>query len=228
MMKTAELRSLMRLKRKNMTEQEIKEKSQKIKEKLGELLDDSSVTERKISRFTRDDNHTVISNAEACLACEKSFTRVKNIMAYFPYGNEVDIREFLEKIIEKKQHVILPRVIDNKNIKGYFVHDLNIGLELEKGYAGIFEPVLDERECDLKSIDLVIIPGTVFDKKCNRIGMGKGFYDRFLADMKNINKNVKFIGVCYDYQIVEEFDVKPRDIAMDMVISDKNTYFYED
>jgi len=85
-------------------------------------------------------------------------------------------------------------------------------------------------EKKIKNINLVIVPGIAFDKLCNRIGMGKGFYDRFLGKLESFIKsnNTKIfltVGVCYDFHIVNKLEVNSRDFPMDIVVTESNVYF---
>ena len=165
--------------------------------------------------------------------CEKlsSFEMIKdckNLMVYAPVRNEVNINSFIEFYIKKNKGVVFPKVVSDE-LKIYWVDDLN---KLEKGYSGILEPNSSQcREVEIKNINLVIVPGLVFDEACNRLGMGKGFYDRFLAKLDNlsVNKNnKKIVGICYDFQVldkVEKLEVNSHDFPMDVVITESNIYF---
>ena len=64
--------------------------------------------------------------------------------------------------------------------------------------------------------DAIIIPGRAFDIKGNRLGRGKGFFDKYLAGFKGIK-----IGICFDFQIFENIPLEPHDLAMDYVVTDK-------
>ena len=91
----------------------------------------------------------------------------------------------------------------------------------QKGYCGIPEPVRRRsREIAPEEIDLVICPCTVFDPACRRMGMGKGFYDRFLP---RCNK-ARFVAVAFEVQKVELLSANPWDVPMDAVITEKTIY----
>ena len=91
----------------------------------------------------------------------------------------------------------------------------------QKGYCGIPEPVRQRsREIAPEEIDLVICPCTVFDPACRRMGMGKGFYDRFLP---RCNK-AHFVAVAFEAQKVELLSANPWDVPMDAVITEKTIY----
>tara|TARA_B110000495_G_scaffold201153_1_gene217926 strand:+ start:795 stop:1244 length:450 start_codon:yes stop_codon:yes gene_type:complete len=72
-------------------------------------------------------------------------------------------------------------------------------------------------------MDLVIVPGRLFDYECNRKGRGGGYYDKYLG-LLNVCKLTIYIGLCYESQMVESLDVNEWDIGVDMVITEKNTW----
>ena len=86
--------------------------------------------------------------------------------------------------------------------------------ELKDGMYGIKEPVSDV-PCDKKSIDLAIIPALAFDTKGFRLGYGKGYYDRFLADT-----DINTIGICHKELLVPKLPHDEFDISVDKVITD--------
>ncbi len=107
-----------------------------------------------------------------------------------------------------KKHFYLPRVNGvNLDILPY---DRS---RLELGAFHIEEPVGDELT-DPAEIELIVVPAVAYDRRGNRLGRGKGFYDRLLSTTKATK-----IGVGYDFQLVDEIDVEPHDIPMDMVIT---------
>ncbi|MCP4482893.1 MAG: 5-formyltetrahydrofolate cyclo-ligase [bacterium] len=148
------------------------------------------------------------------------FSAAQMVMGYFPFGNEVDIRYLLEFFIAKNGFVILPKVVSKTDLRFFVVHDL----DCTHGYCGIFEPCIEscEEVKDFKRVDLALIPGVCFDEQCNRIGMGMGFYDRFLVKAKIAHKNI--IGVGFDFQVVKNLQVKDTDFRMGSVISEKNSF----
>ena len=91
----------------------------------------------------------------------------------------------------------------------------------QRGYCGIPEPVRRRsREIAPEEIDLVICPCTVFDPACRRMGMGKGFYDRFLPRCEK----ARFVAVAYEAQKTELLSANPWDVPMDAVITEKTVY----
>ncbi len=137
------------------------------------------------------------------------------IMGYMGLNDEVDITVVLLRALEDGKKVLLPKCNDDSNtMLACLVSDLK--KDLSTGYAGILEPV-DPRSVGVGEIDVVLVPGRAFDICCNRLGRGKGFYDRFLEKKPSVCK----IGVAFDFQIVDQIETNKDDIFMNGVITEK-------
>lgn len=86
--------------------------------------------------------------------------------------------------------------------------------DMTTGVYGIKEPT-GKLFTDYSSIDFIAIPGVAFDKKGNRLGRGKGYYDRLLPQIPSAYK----VGICFPFQMTEEVPVKAFDIRMDEIIT---------
>jgi 5-formyltetrahydrofolate cyclo-ligase len=93
---------------------------------------------------------------------------------------------------------------------------------VERG-NGFPEPTSTEL-AEPAAIDLVIVPGLAFDPAGNRLGYGKGFYDRFLAQHRNASPHGRTIGICFDFQVLVEIPVTEHDIPVSMVVTDVRTF----
>ena len=145
----------------------------------------------------------VFSQLEKCAA----FLLADKILMYHSLPDELSTIAFLDKWGTKK-HFYLPRVNGvNLDILPY---DRS---RLELGAFHLEEPVGDALP-DPSEIELIVVPAVAYDRRGNRLGRGKGFYDRLLS-----TTNATKIGVGYDFQLVDEIDVEPHDIPMDMVIT---------
>ena len=135
------------------------------------------------------------------------FKSAENILLYWSTSDELPTHEIIEKWSKRKQ-IILPTVVGDKLIlKSYMP-----GQSMKKGALGIWEP--DTADNFTGDIDLMIIPGIAFDSDKNRLGRGKAFYDRFLA-----NKHLVKIGVGFDLQLLSHIPSEKSDIKMDKVIT---------
>ena len=95
-------------------------------------------------------------------------------------------------------------------MKFIFMDDLS---KVEKGYAGIPEPIADGPEGD-DIHALVLMPGLAFDKEGHRIGYGGGFYDKFLAR----EQEHPTLALCYEFQMMEHLETEEFDIPVDCVL----------
>lgn len=131
------------------------------------------------------------------------------IYGYLPYNQEVRTTPMLEKALSDGKRVAVPKVYGD-TMRFLYLTDLS---QVEKGYCGIPEPVLDEpvaREEDA----LVLMPGLAFDAGGGRMGYGGGFYDRFLEE----EPGHPTIALCYDFQIVSAVPAEEHDRPVDAVI----------
>ena len=157
----------------------------------------------------RQDQLTSLSLA----AVDKVLTNVhvvhaRTLVLYHALPDEVDTACLLEHFSDKT--ILLPKVIDSENM------DLRIYTEendLATGCYGIKEPV-GKVFTDFAKIDVAIIPGMAFDRQGHRLGRGKGYYDRLLSKIPQAYK----IGLCFDFQIVDNVHVDSHDIRMDEVV----------
>ena len=141
------------------------------------------------------------------LECHKSFIEAKTVMLYSSLPDEVHTHDFLEKWRNEKK-IILPTVVGDDIIP--------VELSKETDFAiGDFNILEPQNEPYNGNYDLIVVPGVAFDKNGNRIGRGKGYYDRFLCK----HLDVKRIGICFDFQLVDSVPTEDNDIKMDEVIS---------
>jgi 5-formyltetrahydrofolate cyclo-ligase len=152
-----------------------------------------------------------------------AFKKSKSILMYVSFRSEVDTRKYLDDMLRSGKRLILPVVDTRHNVlKLYDVKDTS---ELAPGYMGIPEPnIRENRRVTIKDIDLVVIPGTGFDAKGNRLGYGGGYYDRLLSyESKQLAEieHIPTIALAFEEQIGEDIPAEPHDITVDMIITDE-------
>jgi len=141
----------------------------------------------------------------------KQFQSAKCIALYLPTGNEVITNQIIEKCISVGKEVLVP--VTNAHIEFFRFNSFE---DLTPGKYGIPEPKLrNSPKCDP---DVILVPGIVFGFCMHRIGYGKGYYDRYLRGHKAYR-----IGICYDFQILNELPKHEDDQHMDLIITDKRT-----
>jgi 5-formyltetrahydrofolate cyclo-ligase len=141
------------------------------------------------------------------------FKKAKRICFYISFENEPETHALIADSLKNGKTVIIPYV-DRKEI---FLSELKDFSELEKGKFGILEPAKKFiRPADVSGLDLIVMPGIVFDRKGHRIGFGEGYYDKLLA-----RSNVKKVALAYDFQIVESIPAEVHDVPVDMIVTEK-------
>ena len=179
------LRKNMLIKRKNMSQQDVWDNSNKIIDKI-----------MKLPKF---------------IGCN-------NIMLYLSFNNEVDTSNLATWCLNNCKTVIAPYCINSSSKIIPFIIN-NLDTDLTKSSFGVMEPKHDILiKANIENIDLIIVPGVVFDENCNRIGFGAGYYDRFLS-LKS--KNTPTIGIAYDYQIIDKVPTGVYDVPLDFIITEK-------
>jgi len=140
----------------------------------------------------------------------RKFKEAKIIMLYYSLPDEVNTHELIDSIAREGKKVVLPVVIDDENME---LREYNNENDLKVGAFNILEPI-GKRFEQYDNIDVAVIPGMSFDKKGNRLGRGKGYYDRFLPKIKNAYT----IGICFDFQKEDCIPVDVFDRKVDEVI----------
>ncbi|MBP3566569.1 MAG: 5-formyltetrahydrofolate cyclo-ligase [Paraprevotella sp.] len=144
------------------------------------------------------------------LAAHPRFTEAKTVLLYNSLPDEVETRDFVI-FWSTRKCVLLPVVKgDELELRRYYP---------EKGFTvgafGVLEPN-GEAFTDYASIDLAVIPGVAFDNEGNRLGRGKGYYDKLLHKTKNTS--LYKLGICFDFQKVDFVPTDAHDIRMDEVL----------
>ncbi|WP_290458759.1 5-formyltetrahydrofolate cyclo-ligase [Dubosiella newyorkensis] len=134
------------------------------------------------------------------------FLEGKIVAGYMPILGEVDVTRFLGERIQ-----YLPKTDPRSNRIRFekFDHET----KLEKGHFNVMEPPIDPLS-DPSQIDVILVPLVAFSNT-NRLGYGKGYYDRYLKTSKALH-----IGLAFEEQ-EGEFMIQPWDVALDYIITDK-------
>ena len=139
----------------------------------------------------------------------EEYRNARSIYGYLPYNQEVRTVAMLEQALRDGKRVAVPKCYGDE-MRFIWMEDLSL---VEKGYAGIPEPIADGPIADDETA-LVLMPGMAFDREGHRIGYGGGFYDKFLAREENHPK----VALCYDFQMVPHLETEEYDIPVDKVI----------
>ena len=158
---------------------------------------------------TRDRKSRIIKKK---LLRTKVFRKAKIIMFYIAFDGEVNTEEMI--LEARKLNKIIAVPVCEKNRIAIRPCKLDNNASLKKGPYGVCEPAV-KKSISLKNIDLVIVPGVAFDQKGNRLGRGKGCYDRFL---KTLPKDTPSIGLAFGFQIIPSVPSHKHDVSVDRLI----------
>ena len=137
------------------------------------------------------------------------YRNAATIYGYLPYNQEVRTTPMLEQALRDGKRIAVPKVY-GEEMKFIYMEDLS---QVEKGYAGIPEPIADDPIADDETA-LVLMPGMAFDPQGHRIGYGGGFYDKFLAS----EPNHPTLALCYEFQMLPSLETEEHDIPVDCVL----------
>lgn len=150
------------------------------------------------------------------------YKKSKVVLGYYPLGNEVNILPILEHALSVGKVVALPRT--DKDYCMDFYQVKNLDTDVTEGAFHIMEP---KSRCELllpsvsaveNDTVIVLVPGVVFDKKGNRYGYGRGFYDRYFVRYEKLHR----VGIAYGLQISEEsLETYPTDVKMHRLVNEK-------
>ena len=144
---------------------------------------------------------------------EPQLQSARAILFHAPLPDELDIWPLLEKCLAAGKVCALP--FYNSITKNYLARRVrNLAEDVSVGFYGIREPNTGCPEVPPEQFDLVLVPGVAFDFSGNRLGRGKGFYDRLLKPFSGLK-----CGVCHDFQLLEKIPSEPHDVRMNFVVT---------
>lgn len=141
----------------------------------------------------------------------EAFRKASTVALYWSLAGETATHNLVRKYAASK-HIVLP-VVDGDTM--HFAEVAADCSNLSSGAFGVMEP-REGAVCPPDEIELMIVPGVAFDRKGGRMGHGKGYYDKYFERYNGLK-----IGVCFDFQLVDEVPCEPFDVGMDAVLTEK-------
>jgi 5-formyltetrahydrofolate cyclo-ligase len=179
---------------------------QTLREEIGKRRDALSAQER--STKSEQIWKRLVSLAE--------FQTASQALFYISFRSEVETSLMVSLSRELGMEVAAPRGLQPEK-RMVFYHFANEN-ELQSGPYGILQPANNPQNIvDLEIPSVILVPGLVFDLRCNRLGWGSGFYDRFLAAE---GRGLPKLGLAFDCQVVDEVPVQSHDVPIDVVITE--------
>lgn len=142
------------------------------------------------------------------------FLNADAVYCYVDYNHEADTHAIIEKAWKLHKKTAVPKV-NGDSMEFYYIKSFS---ELQEGHFHILEPAAAFPAADENV--LVIMPGTAFDEKRNRIGYGKGYYDKYLQK----HTNYRTMAIAFDFQIVEFIPADAYDICPEVIVTEEKLY----
>lgn len=145
------------------------------------------------------------------LAAFAPYRQARCVMAYAACRGELDVGPAMEDVIRSGRTLVLPRCEAPGVMTARRVEDLSC---LRRGAYGLMEPEDDRAIVPPDEIDLILVPGTAFDRTGGRIGQGGGYYDRFLEKTRALR-----VGICHDFALFDCIPTEIHDLRMDAIVT---------
>lgn len=138
------------------------------------------------------------------------------VFLYVSFRSEVETIPLIEHCLRMGKQVVVPLVAEKSQLLPYRI--VSKEHDLAPGAFGILEPVADRCQLvDPRTLQVVLVPGSVFDEHGGRFGYGGGYYDRFLVDMA---PQARRIGLAFDLQVVGAIPLAPHDQQLDALVTE--------
>jgi len=165
-------------------------------------------------------NNIISKNYKSNIICnkiinDKDFYNSRVIALYKSLKSEVNTDILIDYALQNNKIVLLPKVCED--VMNFY--KVNEKTKYVKSNLGIYEPVSSDIFLDKDLIDIMIVPGICFDLNKNRIGFGKGYYDKYLY-----STNIYTLGICFDDQITDKNITNNNyDVKVKRLISEKRS-----
>ncbi|PYZ94300.1 5-formyltetrahydrofolate cyclo-ligase [Salipaludibacillus keqinensis] len=172
---------------------------------------------RRLSSLSEEKRNEWLHQMYDKLFSHEYWTSSQIIGVTVSIGNEIDTRPIIEQAWKEGKVVAIPKCNPiNKSLSFYQFNDDD---QLESHYFGLKEPNPDLCEkIHVSDMDLLLVPGLVFDHSGYRVGHGGGYYDRFLSK----ENDLLTAALCFEMQLVENLPHERHDIPVGVIItSDK-------
>ena len=156
-------------------------------------------------------------NSLIILLKKKYKKKIINLSIYYPSSFEVNVLKILEIKIINKMKIFLPVVI-GKNLMNFYSWKNKDTLQINK--FGMLEPAISKTNV---TPDVMLVPLLAYDNKKNRLGYGKGFYDRYLKSYL-YNNNILTIGIAFSFQKHNKIPVSNNDVQLNYILTEKGFF----
>ncbi len=144
------------------------------------------------------------------------FQQARRVALYASLQNEIDTALLFAAAREAGKQVLYPQVCGELLV----FHEVTALEQLNRGRFGILEPCPGGAGQEQTVPDLMVVPGVAFDLRGHRVGFGKGYYDRYLAGLRQLPL---LVGLCHDFQLCDRVPAEGHDIRMHCLVTESRT-----
>ncbi len=188
---------------------------------------DASVQERKnelrklahANRNAQENKDELSRRIVGAFMALPQYATASTVMFYIDVRSEVRTRNDLELALQSGKAIVVPWCNADGELELFLLESMD---ELELGMYRILEPkqelrLLPEKQVNVESLDLIMVPGVGFDTRGGRMGHGKGYYDKLL---EHARPDTALVALAFECQVFEEIPVAEHDIFMDLIITE--------
>jgi len=155
-----------------------------------------------------------------------AYHRAGCVMAYVGFGSEIETMDFIADVLARGKILVLPRVAPGSDALGIHVVS-EPARQLEAGVWGIRQPRRDLcPEAPPSQVEFVLVPGVAFTRRCERLGYGRGYYDRFIRS--RATKPPALVAAALELQVVPRLPMSETDQRVDVVVTESGEYWRSD
>lgn len=171
----------------------------------------------RLAAMSEDERRRASAAACSRLIGMEAFIHAGTVMLYMPIKTELDLTPLAIRCFQLGKTVCVPKVDwSRREMSPIEVSSFDDNV-MEIDDHGLRSP-RDGRIVVPTVIDMVIVPGLAFDTSGRRLGRGGGYYDRFLARLR---PSAVSVGICYDAQVVDTVPSSPKDVTVDILVTDR-------
>jgi 5-formyltetrahydrofolate cyclo-ligase len=184
------------------------------------LSDKQELRRRILEKRKKLENHSFLSSQISRNILNWEIFRAKEkILSYFPVKGEVDISAVNRQILEEKELYYPVILKEGEDAPAIIPVRMFKGDALVEGLYKIPVPPPGNPSAGKNSLDIVLVPGIVFDRTGSRIGFGRGYYDKFLHNCEAVKA-----GICFEIQVVEKINSDETDEKVDFLITENGVF----
>ena len=185
---------------------------------LSKLLLRKKCFEKRNLYFEKQGNECLNEfNVNTIISEIKSQLKISSVGIYYPISSEISPLKLIKIFNKMSIEICLPVIC--KNTKELVFSKFEDEKSLAKNKYDIYEPT----KVDQITPDIIFVPMVGFDKNLNRLGYGKGYYDKIISKLRK-TKKIFVIGLAYDNQKVQNIPTENHDEKMDIILTDKKIY----